>query len=191
MDERQQKESELMRHIVNRQAEALGKLYDQYGRLVYSVALRILNDAHQAEEVTLDTFHTIWQKASTFNAQKGGVATWITRIARNKALDQIRKEKVRLNKQAVQWEPNSQTAVTHPSTETIIGVKQRQERIQAALAQLPQEQKQVITMAFFLDYSQSQIAQNLEIPLGTVKTRIRLGMTKLRHLLKAEDEKIG
>lgn len=175
----------LLSQIVNRQAEALGTLYDRYGRLLYSVAYHLVGNQQLAEEITLDVFRRVWEKADSYRADRASVRTWLTSMARNRAIDILRREGVRPEHKSISWtELNFEPHADGRSPETAVLQQMQKQKVHTALAQLPQEQQDVLILAFFQGYSHSQIAGQLEMPLGTVKTRIRLGMQKLRHILQ-------
>lgn len=177
----------LIRLIAQSQEQALAQLYDRYNRLVFSLALAIVNDRDTAEEVTLDVFMRIWQKASTYRAEQAKVSTWLTHIARHHAIDVLRRRAVRVDQSAVHWEDAiSNVESSHPDPQESAELSLRRERIQAAIAQLPAEQKQALTLAYFGGYTQSEIAEILAQPLGTIKTRLRLAMQKLREFLNED-----
>ncbi len=179
------KDEALLTQIVNRQPEALGMLYDRYGRLLYSVAYHLVGNHQLAEEITLDVFRRVWEKADSYRADRASVRTWLTSMARNRAIDVLRREGVRPEHNSISWtELNFEPSAKDRSPETAVSNQMQQQKVHAALAELPQEQQDVLFMAFFRGYSHSQIADQLEMPLGTVKTRIRLGMQKLRHMLQ-------
>lgn len=177
----------LIRLIVESQEQALAQLYDRYHRLVFSLALAIVNDKQTAEEITLDVFMRVWQKASTYRADQAKVSTWLTHIARHHAIDVLRRQAARLDQSAVPWDdaaPRTESSQEDPQDSAEQSM--RREHIHAALAQLPWEQKQALMLAYFGGYSQQQIADVLKQPLGTIKTRIRLAMQKLRDHLGSE-----
>lgn len=174
----------LVRQIAASDEDALAALYDRYGRLVYSVALHIAGSQPGAEEITLDVFHTVWRKAATYRPERAKVSTWLTMMARSRAIDRLRREGARphrdsINLAAIQY----QLAAPSANPETAVALTMRQERVQAALDELPDEQRQVVDLAYFAGLSHSQIANHLDLPLGTVKTRIRLAMQKLAQTL--------
>ena len=173
--------------IAQSQEQALAQLYDRYHRLVFSLALAIINDRATAEEITLDVFMRVWQKAGTYRAEQAKVSTWLTHIARHHAIDVLRRRSVRLDQSAIHWEdaiPSLESS--EPDPQESAELSWRRERIQSALAQLPPEQKQAVTLAYVGGYTQSQIAEILAQPLGTIKTRLRLAMQKLRDFLHDE-----
>jgi RNA polymerase sigma-70 factor, ECF subfamily len=179
----------LIRLIARSQESAISELYDRYGRLVYSVALNTLSDAGIAEEVTQDVFERIWEKAHTYSAEQGRVVTWLASIARHRSIDLFRQSKSRREDLSISWEEVESIGIPNDqNVEWEVNLAQRRQRIRWALAQLPVEQKQAVGMAFFKGLSHPEIAVALGEPLGTVKTRIRLGMQKLRSLLQNETQ---
>lgn len=179
----------LIHLITQLQEGALAQLYDRYNRLVFSLAFAIVNDRATAEEITLDVFMRVWQKADSYRAEQAKVSTWLTHIAWNHSIDVLRRRAVRPDQYAVEWEdaiPNAGSGENDPQESTELSLQR--ERIQSALAQLPEEQKQALELAYFNGYTQRQIAERLNQPLGTVKTRLRLAMQKLRDYLRDEQE---
>ena len=177
----------LLRLITRADENALGVLYDRYSRLVYSVSWNTLSDAGRAEEVTQDVFVRVWEKASTYSSEQGRVATWLASIARHRSIDLFRQTRSHHENMQVDWQEVE--AIDLPDGQNVeweVDLAQRQQRIRWAVAQLPTEQKQALGMAFFQGLSHPEIASALGEPLGTVKTRIRLGMQKLRALLQDE-----
>jgi RNA polymerase sigma-70 factor (ECF subfamily) len=179
----------LMSLIARSQEGALIQLYDRYNRLVFGLAYAIVHDQATAEEITLDVFMRVWQKAATYRPEQAKVSTWLTHIARNHAIDVLRRQASRPERSAVPWEDreflsDSSSQSPADSAEDL----QQRERIQKALTVLPPEQRQVLFLAYFEGYTQTRIAESLRQPLGTIKTRIRLAMQKLRDLLREEEE---
>jgi RNA polymerase sigma-70 factor (ECF subfamily) len=168
---------------------ALGGLYDRYSRLVYSVALNTIADPARAEEITQDVFVRVWESAKTYRSEQGRVATWLTSITRNRAIDVYRRGRVRHENLHISWEEiESLNSPAPQNVEAEVDLVQRQRRVRWAVAQLPEDQKQALGLAFFQGLSHLEIAEALSEPLGTVKTRIRLGMQKLRLLLQSEPQ---
>ena len=175
--------------IRQQREEALAQLYDRYNRLVFSLAFAMINDRATAEEITLDVFMRVWQKAESYRSDQAKVTTWLTHIARNHTIDVLRRRAARVDQYVVEWEdsiPEPESRENDPQESTELSLQR--EYIHAALAQLPQEQKQALELAYFNGYTQSQIAEVLKQPLGTIKTRIRLAMQKLRDVLRDEKE---
>ena len=177
----------LIRLIAQSHEQALAQLYDRYNRLIFSLALAIVNDRGTAEEITLDVFMRVWQKAGTYRTEQAKVTTWLTHIARHHSIDVLRRRAARLDQSALHWEDAiSNIESSQPDPQESAELSLRRERIQTALAQLPDEQKQALILAYFGGYTQSQIAELLRQPLGTIKTRLRLAMHKLREFLHEE-----
>jgi RNA polymerase sigma-70 factor (ECF subfamily) len=175
----------LVRLIVQARAEALSELYDRYSRLVFGLALNSVGNPATAEEITQDVFLRVWQRARQYHADRAKVSTWLTSITRYRAIDQLRRRGSRPEQHSVAWAelvPGTEPSVNGPEQAAALGMER--ERVRAAIEQLSEEQKQVLALAYFQGLTQSQIADSLDLPLGTVKTRIRLGMQKLRDLLQ-------
>ena len=167
--------------------DALAELYDRFSRLVYSIAWHVLDDRAAAEEVTLDVFVQVWSKASTFRRERAKVSTWLSSMARYRAIDVLRKEGSRPLRNSVSWADAALIVASESEgPEETAERDLRRERLSTAIAQLPAEQREVLSLAYFRGYSHSQIAAHLGQPLGTVKTRIRLAMQKLREDLQDE-----
>lgn len=187
MDERQLDDTALMIQISQGSEKALAELYDRYGRLVLSVAYQIVGQRETAEDVTLETFTRVWEKAHTYQPDKSKVSTWLTRLGRNRAIDILRRENIRLDKDSLRWADIATEPVTDShNPETIAHLTMQQERVRRAVASLPENQRELLALAYFQGLSHSEIAQTLNQPLGTVKGRIRAGMKTLRTLLAAE-----
>ncbi|HJW89672.1 MAG TPA: sigma-70 family RNA polymerase sigma factor [Anaerolineales bacterium] len=179
----------LMRMIAQTRAEALNELYIRYSRLVYSLAMHTLGDAAIAEEVTQDVFFRVWEKAGTYRAEQAKVGTWLTSITRNRAIDMLRRREVRPEGHSLGWDEladnNEPPSDSHNSEELAAQAIQAL-RVRAAITRLPADQQRALSLAFFGGYSHSEIAEKLGEPLGTVKTRIRMALHKLRNYLEEE-----
>lgn len=179
----------LVRRVASGDEEALDLLYDRLGRPVYALCLRIVRDAGAAEELTQETFVRLWRSAASFDVERGRVSTWLLRIAHNLALNEIRRRQSRpVVASEVEWETASNT-IADPSDEgdpaKASVMLERAEVVRQALAELPTPQRQAIELAFFGGLSQAEVAAALGDPLGTVKSRIRIGMQRLRERLVA------
>jgi RNA polymerase sigma-70 factor (ECF subfamily) len=182
-------DEELIRQIGQARPEAVRLLYQRYGRMVYSVALRAVSDPSAAEEITQDVFLRIWEKAETYRADKAKVVTWIARIARNRAIDAYRHRKSRDDRASAGWEELKQAAaVPAPHPGEGMEMARLQGRVREAVASLPPDQRTPLALAFFQGRTHKEIAEELGEPLGTVKTRIRAAMQKLRSILDGVDE---
>jgi RNA polymerase sigma-70 factor (ECF subfamily) len=177
----------LIRLIVDARAEALSELYDRYSRLVFSLALHSVGDRAAAEEITQDVFLRAWQRARQYRAERAKVSTWLTSITRHRAIDQLRRRGSRPEMRSVAWAeipPEAEPSINGPEESAALTMERT--RVRAAIARLSVTQKQVLALAYFQGLTQSQIAETLGLPLGTVKTRIRLGMQKLREMLRED-----
>lgn len=162
---------------------ALSALYDRSGRLIYGLLLRILGDAGLAEEVLLDVYMQVWRQARRYDPSRGKILAWIVTIARSRAIDRLRSTRQEeMRKESLDASDHSLSFAAGFEDPTV--QPERQRVVRAALMSLPPEQREVIEMAYYLGLSHSEIAARLGQPLGTVKTRTRLGMMKLREQLK-------
>ncbi len=166
---------------------ALGSLYDQSSPQVYGLILRIVGDHHTAEEVTLDVYTQVWRQAHTYDQHRGTPTGWLFTLARTRAIDRIRSGQVERNHQ-VSLDGFELLPSDGRDPEATVFDRQRQRRVQQALAGLNPDQREALVLAYFSGLSQTEIAAKLNVPLGTIKTRMRLGMMKLRDLLGAEQQ---
>ncbi len=166
----------LMERVRARDADAFETLYDEYHRLVYGLALRVLSDQAAAEDVTQAVFLKIWTDPELFRG--GNFAGWIARVARNRAYDVLRSRALHGESEFPESLP------TDDALEDTALANVTAERVRDALAQLPDDQRGPIEMGFFGGVTHEQISRQTGLPLGTVKTRIRAGLRKLRHALE-------
>ena len=180
----------LLQRVATRDEAALAAVYDRHSRLVYSVIIRILGSPSDAEEVLQETFVRVWSRADTYDALLGSPAAWLTRIARNRAIDRLRARRVRGN---VAIEPAAHAAddarrsgepVTRETPETLLEGRATAGAVRTALATLTPAQRALIEAAFFEGYTHSELATRFGVPLGTVKTRIRTGLAAMRDRLE-------
>jgi RNA polymerase sigma-70 factor, ECF subfamily len=182
-------DEKLISLIAQLQTEALDQLYDRYNRPIFSLALMIVGDRPTAEEITLDVFMRVWQKAGSYRADQARVSTWLTHITRHHAIDILRRRAVRPDQSALSWdELTLQATSLVPDPGELAEYSLRHERVRAAIAKLPDDQRQALLLAYFGGYTQTQIAEVLKQPLGTIKTRLRLAVHKLRDFLRDEQE---
>jgi RNA polymerase sigma-70 factor (ECF subfamily) len=179
----QESDEALLKAVLNGQSSALGTLYDRYGRLVFSLAVNIINDTNIAEEITQEVFLQVWKKSATYQVEQGKVAAWLTGITRNRSIDVLRRNGSRPEGHRIDWT----LAVEAPDlpdgsipVESQVEQNQQGVHLRQAILNLPSEQKQVLELAYFSGMTQEEIAAHISEPLGTVKTRIRLAMQKLR-----------
>jgi RNA polymerase sigma-70 factor, ECF subfamily len=168
---------------------ALGELYDRFGGMAYSLAAAIVGEHADAEEVVADAFAQVWRSAAGFDPARGSVAAWIATITRTRALDLVRsrKRRARVLEDAAVVTDEGETLVLVPTLETADRGAELSETsviVQRSLAELSAPQRRVIELAYFGGFSQSEIAAQLSEPLGTVKTRMRAALEKLRQSLR-------
>lgn len=174
---------ELVRRIASGDESALGVLYDSTSRPVFGLALRILNDPCAAEEVTLEVYTQVWRQADSYDARRGTPSAWILTIARSRAIDRFRSTD-QARRRADTLDAVEKATSMGPGPDAHAADAERREIVLAALDSLPPEQRAVIDLAYFGGLSHSEIAEKLTQPLGTVKTRTRLAMMRLRDALK-------
>lgn len=165
--------------------EAIEVLYDLYGRLAYTVAIRMLKDGSAAEDVVQESFLSIWRRINTFQPGRGTLRSWVCTIVRNRSIDRIRSKKGQ-----TRYELPIEAATSEPSlsnTWAEVAADLTRQQVTEALAELPAEQRQTIELAYYGGYSQSEIGQLMNVPLGTVKGRARMAITKLRTTLAGEE----
>lgn len=176
-------DAELVYRVANGDREAFLILYDRYASRVYALALKMLGESMAAEEATQDSFLKLWTRAGTFNPQRGKLLAWLLTITRRTTLDRIRLES-RRPVVATSSDPEEVwNDFPDPASDT---EEARWMSLRFALRELPVEQRQVIELAYYHGLSHSHIADHLGLPLGTVKTRLRLGMEKLRHAIRGD-----
>jgi len=173
----------LMKRIVEADETALGALYDRWVRSLYSLVLHLLKDPDEAEDVVEETFWQAWRKADSYEPSRGAVSTWLLTIGRRKALDRLRSRK--RSREDIIGSDNSFADLpsTAPDPSSEVESTELREQVRAALNELPEEQREVLELGYFSGLSQSEIAEATGQPLGTVKTRMRLAMQKLREPL--------
>ncbi len=176
----------IMEMLALHQGDALSDLYDRYGRLVYSIALNSIGDQAVAEEIVQDVFLQVWENAYMYDARISKVSTWLSNIARHRAIDELRRRKIRPERNSIDWADmegdQEQVAEETPGPEDEAELSWQHMNVREAIHALSPEQREVLALAYFKGYSQSKIAEVLNIPLGTVKTRLRMAMQKLRLL---------
>ncbi|HET7088555.1 MAG TPA: sigma-70 family RNA polymerase sigma factor [Anaerolineae bacterium] len=174
--------------VARRDEAALAALYDRYSRLVYSVAMRIVGQRQLAEDITLDSFQRVWQAAGTFRRERGRFVTWLISVTRHRAIDELRRLGVRPEGASVELNQGIDTGSSREdSVEDVVWLAYKREAVRRALAGLPQPQREALELAYFCGLTQQEIAERLTTPLGTVKTRMRMGMQKLRRALEEAD----
>ena len=161
--------------------EAVEILYDRYGALAYTLAHRILRDQQAAEDVVQDAFLSVWRNAATYSAARGSLRSWLCAIVRNRAIDRTRGRAGRSRLDG-RLDVSCARSDTVDVCDQVIGTLEG-ERVRVSLSSLPAPQRQTLELAYFDGYTQSEIAQRMNVPLGTVKGRTRAGLMRLRNLL--------
>lgn len=177
-------EVELLRRIGEGDQISLAAFYDRYSAVLFSIAYRVLNDPTGAQDVLQDVFVQIWGKASTYDSARGKPLTWAVTMTRNKAIDRLRarQRRARLKDEVEQETRPDDQAGDQPALDEVTS-REQGELVREAVNRLPREQRTAIEMAYFSGLTQTEIAERLGAPLGTVKARIRRGMMKLREML--------
>ncbi len=180
-------DAELLRAIALGDESAFASLYRQYSSILFGLLLRIVRDRPEAEDVLQEVFLQIWQQAANFDAARGRPFTWLVTLARSRAIDRLRSRESRertANAAAIEAVEEVGDAVTDAFR------AEQSEVVRDALAEIPEEQRRALLLAYFEGLTQTEIATRLEQPLGTVKTRMRSGMQKLRELLHSRFENL-
>ncbi|MBA3365526.1 MAG: sigma-70 family RNA polymerase sigma factor [Actinobacteria bacterium] len=163
--------------------EALGRLYDALGSRAYGLALRVVRDPGLAEDVVQEAFLSVWRSAATFDAHRGGAQTWILTLVHRRAVDLVRRE-ARREESPVESPPE---VVSQSAAKTAATWAERR-RVRSALDALTEKQRRALELAYYGGYSQSEIADRLGVPLGTIKSRMFGGLARLRELLSEPEE---
>jgi RNA polymerase sigma factor (sigma-70 family) len=164
--------------VARAQEAALAELYDRFGRVAYGLALRIMRDPALAEDAVQESFLAVWRSADRFVAERGKASTWILTLVHRRAVDIVRREQPR------RADPlDSAPIAAAESTEEEAWLRLRRTRVQEALRQLPDKQREAIELAYYGGFTQSELADRLGEPLGTIKSRMFSGLARLRELL--------
>jgi RNA polymerase sigma-70 factor (ECF subfamily) len=174
-------DGELVQRIGEGDTEALRTLYERYGTIVFGMALRLVGDRQAAEECTQDAFVAVWRNARSYEPERAAVSTWMISIARNRAVDLVRRRQARPFEPRAEIEQGDQS----PDVAELVSAAETSGRIASAMAELPDSQRDVLILAYFHGLSHSEIAGRLNVPLGTVKGRIRLALDRLRTVAPA------
>jgi len=179
----------LLDAIRRRDEEAIAALYDRYGRLAFGLAYRVVGERNAAEDVVQEAFLSIWRRAASFETTRGSVRTWVLSIVHHRAIDRLRGTAGRTRQDAPIDDFERVLAIDDPWRE-VSQVIQR-ESLQKAIATLPDAQRQAVELAYFDGYTQQEIATRMDVPVGTVKGRLRLAMQRLRTLLAGIEDDQG
>ena len=175
----------LVRRVDEGDTDALRILYERYGGIVFGMTYRLLGDRQAAEECTQDVFVSVWRTARSYAPERARVSTWVIAIARNRAIDATRRRAARpVDPRADVW-----TTEQTPDTADLVANADEASRVAGAMAELPDAQREALSLAYFDGLSHSEVAERLGIPVGTAKGRIRLALDRLRVL--APDYALG
>jgi len=173
-------DGELAALLRTQPAVGIAALYDRYGRLVFSMALRIVRDRGAAEEITQDVFMRCWRNLDRYQPSQGSLVSWLLSIAHNRAIDELRSRRGKnVRREISDDELLPQAAIDPGFDEALL-----RDEVRQALQELPQAQREVIELVFWGSLTRREVAEQLNLPLGTVHTRLRLGMDKLREALR-------
>lgn len=176
-------DGELIARLQKRDPQALAELYDRYGRIAYSLILRVVRDAAIAEDLVQETFLRVWNRVHGFDAERGAIGPWLLAVARNRAIDWLRSASGR-ERNAVELEETDHPSL-YTEMESGLLLSDSARRVKAAMERLPANQRQAIELAYFEGLSQTEMAERMGQPLGTVKTWVRTALKSLRDDLGA------
>ena len=174
-------EAEVMRQVQRGDTRAMEQLYDAYASRLLGLACRMVGERAVAEELVQEAFLRAWRRAGSFDPQRGSLFNWLATIVRNACLDHFRRQRARppLEEMEIEWEPRDAA----PDVTEAAEAREQRRQVQRALAALPFEQRQVLELSYYGGYTRRDIAAQLKMPEGTIHTRARLGLLKLRELL--------
>jgi len=178
-------DEDLISLVAEGDAEAFATLYDRHSRAAYSLAYRMMGERQAAEDLTQDAFVKVWRSARSYRADRGSVRTWLLSIVHNRGIDQLRSlaSRRRTQEKVEACAPRAQPseAFAHSWRNS------QREQVRQALSTLPEEQLKIVQLAYFSGYTHAEIAELLDVPLGTVKGRMRLGLKKIRAYFDSQD----
>jgi RNA polymerase sigma-70 factor (ECF subfamily) len=174
----------LVEQMAQGRQDGLARLYDETSSMLNGLLLRILERPEDAEEVLLDVYMKAWKYAARYTDKRGSVQAWLMIMARNAAIDRIRQKRAQPKTLAIEPESTPEPESTEASPEEQTADRERRRRVQRVLNELPQEQREVVELAFFGGLTHAELAERLREPLGTIKSRIRMGLLRLRGLIE-------
>jgi len=175
-------DSGLAERLKRREPQAMADLYDRYGRLAYSLILRIVRDAEMAEDLVQETFIRVWSRAQAFDSERGALGPWLLAVARNRAIDYLRSVDGRMARSSYELVEMENPAL-FANLESQVMVSELAERVRGVMSKLNSSQRSVIELAYFEGLSQTEMAEKLGQPLGTIKTWVRTALKNLREEL--------
>ncbi len=181
----QPEDADLLHQIARHDESALADLYGRYSGLLLALSRRIVIDSSDAEEILQEVFLQVWNQAERYDRRRSSVSTWLVLITRSRSIDRLRSRQVK-DRTLASMKQENRNQHTSPEGAGAVLLDQRRQRLSQEMQELPNEQRQVLELAFFKGMTQSEIAHDTGIPLGTVKTRTLLAMKKLRKALSAE-----
>lgn len=180
-------DDQVLSALAQRDLSALEELYERYSKVAYSLAYRIVGDRGMAEDVVQDAFLSVWRQAGTYRRERGAPRTWLLSIVHHRSIDRIRSSAAPSTTIPYEDLPEDREELGSPSIWQQTWNNVRGDIVRRALARLPVEQKKSIELAYFSGYTQSEIAELMGVPLGTVKGRMRIGLQKLRSMLASQE----
>ncbi|TMB72558.1 MAG: sigma-70 family RNA polymerase sigma factor [Chloroflexi bacterium] len=175
-------DSQMAAQLKRGESTAIESLYDRYGRLAFGLAFRILNERGAAEDVVQDAFVSVWRNAAGFDARRGSLRNWLLSIVRNRAIDRLRGS-ARVRSEIDLADAGQRAEV--PDVWEAVALDLERKQIQEGFRELPDPQRQTLELAYFGGYTHVEIASRMQVPLGTVKSRMRIGLEKMRTFLTA------
>lgn len=179
---------DLLKAVARKEQTALAQVYDRYRQVLFGLMMRILKNREEAEDVLQEVFIQVWRRSADFDETRGRPFTWLVTLARSRAIDRLRSLSAR-ERVAIAGSRDESEQVSDAASDAFLS--EQRGLVTSALAQLPEEQKSPLVLAYYDGLTQSEIATHLGAPLGTVKTRMRSGMIKLRELLAGKGESFG
>jgi RNA polymerase sigma-70 factor, ECF subfamily len=178
-------DEDLISLVAQGDAEAFAVLYDRHGRAAYSLAYRMMGEHHAAEDLVQDAFLKVWRSATSYRADRGSVRTWLLSIVHNRGIDQLRSL---ASRRRTQEKIEASAPKSQPSEAFAESWRNSQrDQVRKALGTLPKEQLKILELAYFSGYTHVEIAELLDVPLGTVKGRMRLGLKKIRDYFHSQN----
>lgn len=176
------RDEELLAYVAGGDADAFAALYDRHARVAYGMALRVVRDSELAEDAVQDAFLDVWRSAARFDARRASASTWILTLVHRRAVDLVRRQERGRSERAF-----VSSLLPEESAEDLVQLRDEQRRVQEALARLTAPQRHLLELAYYGGLTQSELAERLGLPLGTVKSRTYAALTRLRELLAAPD----